>query len=66
MKNPGFSLESKFKGVKKALENPRTPPQLIPSLRRRAKELSIELARKQTKPPSGISTFPRKKGWSIL
>ncbi len=62
MKNPGFSLESQFKGVEKALESPKTPPQLIPSLRCRAKELGIELARKQTKPRPGLVAFLRRKG----
>lgn len=62
MKNPGFSLESQFKGVEKALENPKTPPQLIPSLRRRAKELSIELGRQQTKHRPGLFAFLQKKG----
>lgn len=62
MKNPGFSLESQFKGVEKALQNPKTPPQLIPSLRRRAKELSIELARKQPKGRPGLFAFLRKRG----
>jgi hypothetical protein len=62
MKNPGFSLESQFKGVEKALKSPKTPPHLIPSLRRRAKELSIELARKQTKRRPGLFAFLRRKG----
>jgi len=62
MKNLGFSLESQFKGVEKALENPKTPPQLIPSLRRRAQELSIELARKETRRRPGLFTFLRRKG----
>jgi hypothetical protein len=62
MKNSGFSLESQFKGVEKALKNPKTPPQLIPSLRRRVKELSIELAQKQTKHRPGLFAFLRRKG----
>jgi hypothetical protein len=62
MKNPGFSLESRFRGVEKALANPKTPPRLLPSLRRRAKELSIELARKQTKRGPGLFAFLRRKG----
>src|SRR5205809_4406096 len=40
MKNPRLNLESQFKGVEKALQNPKTPRQLVPSLQRRAKELS--------------------------
>jgi hypothetical protein len=62
MKNPGFSLESQFKGIEKALANPKTPPQLIPSLRRRAKDLGIELGRKQTKRRPGLFAFLLRKG----
>jgi|GEM_PF-7027982 len=62
MKNSGFSLESQFKGVEKTLQNPKTPPQLMPSLRRRARELGIELARKQTKRRPGLFAFLRRKG----
>ncbi len=62
MRNSGFSLESQFKGVEKALQNPKTPPQLIPSLRRRARELSIEMGRKQTKRRPGLFAVLRRKG----
>jgi len=62
MKKPGFSLESQFKGVEKALQNPKTPRHLIPSLRRRAQELSIEMGRQQTKRRFGIFAFFRKRG----
>jgi len=62
MKKPKLSLESQFRGVEKALQNPKTPPQLIPSLRRRAKELSIAMGQQQTKPRSGLFAFLRKKG----
>ena len=62
MKNPGFSLASQLKGVEKALQNPRTPPQLLPSLRRRARELSVEVDRKQAKGRSGFLALLRRKG----
>jgi hypothetical protein len=62
MQKPKLSLESQFRGVEKALQNPETPRQLIPSLQRRAKELSIAMGRKQTKPRSGFFAFLRKKG----
>jgi hypothetical protein len=62
MKNPGFSLDSQLKGVEKALQNPKTPSQLIPSLRRRAKELSIQLAPTRTKRRLGLMAFFRRKG----
>jgi hypothetical protein len=62
MKKPKLSLESQFRGVEKALQNPKTPRQLIPSLQRRATELSIALGRKQAKPRSGLFAFLRKKG----
>jgi hypothetical protein len=62
MKKPGLSLESQFRGIEKALQNPKTPSQLIPSLRRRAKELSIAMGRQQTKSRSGFLAFLRKKG----
>lgn len=62
MKKPKLSLETQFRGVEKALQNPRTPRQLIPSLQRRAKELSIAMGRQQTKARSGLFAFLRKKG----
>jgi hypothetical protein len=62
MKKPKLSLESQLKGVEKALQNPKTPRQLIPSLHWRAKELSIAMGREQTRPRSGLFTFLRKKG----
>jgi hypothetical protein len=62
MKNFGFSLESQFRGIEKALQNPKTPRHLIPSPRRRAEELSIELARTQTKRRSGFFAFLWRKG----
>lgn len=62
MKKPGLSLESQFKGVEKALHNPKTPRQLIPSLQRRAKELSIAMGRELAKPRRSLFGFLRKKG----
>jgi hypothetical protein len=62
MKKPKLSLESQFKGVEKALQNPNTPRQLIPSLHRRAKELSIAMGRERMKSRSSLFAFFRKKG----
>jgi hypothetical protein len=62
MKNPRFSLASQLKGVEKALQNPRTPQQLLPSLRRRAKELGVELGQSQAQRRSGLFAILRKKG----
>jgi hypothetical protein len=61
-KKPGFSLFSQFKGVEKALQNPKTPTQLLPSLRRREQELRIAMGRQQMRPRAGLFNFLRKKG----
>ena len=63
MKNkPRFSPFSQLKGIEKALENPKTATQLLPSLRRREQELRIAMGRPQTSPRAGPFNFLRKKG----
>ena len=61
-KKTGFNLFSQFKGVEKALQNPKTPTRLIPSLRRREEELRTAMGRQQMRPRAGLFNFLRKKG----
>jgi len=39
-----FTLSEQLKAAESALKNPRTPPQLLDSLQRRAKELRKEIS----------------------
>jgi hypothetical protein len=49
MKRQKMSLETQLKGVLKAIDSPRTPPQLKQSLGRRAAALEKQLKKKPSR-----------------
>jgi hypothetical protein len=45
----GMSLENQLKGVTKAIDSPKTPPQLKKALRRRAADLQRKVSGKRSR-----------------